>query len=317
MIRSPDPDPTDHGTATPPSGRRARVILLGEFSAGKSTLANALLGRQASPMRVTATQVPPLWYVFGPAEAPPVAIGAEGDETPLPQGDLAAAPPGTRFLRVPCPAPILERIDLMDMPGSSDPNMDPAIWDALLPEADAAVWCTAATQAWRQSEAALWEAMPPQLQARGLLLVTRIDKVEAQRDRERVIARVRRETAGAFRAVLPVSLTEALAAEADPEASAAAGFCEARRAILALASDDTGTDPGATDRADATAAGGDVVPLARIAGRDGRHDEGPEEAPASPAAPAAAVQAVPAAPVTPRRITPARRSRAASEGSLL
>jgi GTPase Era involved in 16S rRNA processing len=41
------------------------VAILGEFSSGKSTLANVLLGRVSSPVRVTATQVPPIWYTHG------------------------------------------------------------------------------------------------------------------------------------------------------------------------------------------------------------------------------------------------------------
>jgi hypothetical protein len=92
--------------------------------------------------------------------------------------EVASVPvEGTQFVRVFLEAPILERLDFIDMPGSSDPNMSPDIWNAILPQADAVIWCTPATQAWRQSEAAIWDEVDPDVQERSVLLVTRIDKV--------------------------------------------------------------------------------------------------------------------------------------------
>nr|MCU0909643.1 hypothetical protein [Paracoccaceae bacterium] len=89
--------------------------------------------------------------------------------------------------------------------------------------ADGVIWCSHATQAWRQSEAAVWEGVDPALFPRSMLLLTRIDKIASLHDRARVMARVRRETDGMFRAVYPISLTEALAAGDDPEVWAASG----------------------------------------------------------------------------------------------
>lgn len=240
-----DPDGPEshdsHGSrdATParpgPGTARPTVALLGEFSAGKSTLANVLLGVARSPVKVTATQVPPIWYVAGAGQ--PVRIAASGSETALADGDLASlSPRNTRAVRVPLEAPILERVSILDMPGSSDPNMSPDIWDALLPLADIVIWCTAATQAWRQSEAAIWATVPDAVRQRSLLLLTRFDKIAAP-DRARVIARVARETAGQFRAVLPVSL---LAVDGPPEHCAVSGMAQVMRALAR----ELGEDPG-------------------------------------------------------------------------
>ena len=41
--------------------RRPRIALMGEFSAGKSTLSNLLVGGDVLPVQVTATQLPPVW----------------------------------------------------------------------------------------------------------------------------------------------------------------------------------------------------------------------------------------------------------------
>jgi hypothetical protein len=110
---------------------------------------------------------------------------------------------------------ILEICDLIDMPGISDPNMGSEVWERVIGEADHVIWCTHATQAWRQSEAAVWETVPEQLRQRSLLLLTRFDKIVSAPDRDRVLARVRRETRGQFADMFPISLTEATGADAD------------------------------------------------------------------------------------------------------
>ena len=48
-----------------PEDRKPRVALMGEFSAGKSTLSNLLIGGSALPTQVTATQLPPVWISGG------------------------------------------------------------------------------------------------------------------------------------------------------------------------------------------------------------------------------------------------------------
>ncbi|NKX44434.1 dynamin family protein [Roseicyclus persicicus] len=212
-----DQDVTARAAAKP------RIALLGEFSAGKSTLANALLGQDSSPVRVTATQVPPIWYSAGSDD--PVHVGIDGTETVIDHDEISRIPVlGTRAVRVFLEADLLDAVDLIDMPGSSDPNMSSDIWDALLPLADIVLWCTPASQAWRQSEAAIWEGVPEELQARSLLLLTRIDTVRNEVDRARLLARVRRETAGQFRAVLPVSPLLAMEAGDDADLQRASGL---------------------------------------------------------------------------------------------
>lgn len=214
------------------TGKRPIIALLGEFSAGKSTLANVLLGVSQSTVRVTATQAPPIWYVAGTGR--PVLIDTNGVETEMPSGSLAdVSLENTRVVRVPVQADILDAVTIIDMPGSSDPNMSPDIWDALLPLADIAIWCTPATQAWRQSEAAIWDMVPGTLQERSLLLLTRMDKVTDPTDRSRIISRIERETRGLFRAVLPVSL---LSVSQPPAQCAASGMSQVMQAIADILS---------------------------------------------------------------------------------
>ena len=209
---------------------RPRIALLGEFSAGKSTLVNVLMKGAHSPVRVTATQLPPIWYCHG--SGPSIQIARDGTESELPGGDLSAAPlDDTRAIRVQVEADILQHCDLLDMPGSSDPNMTPDIWDALLPQAQGVIWCTPATQAWRQSEAAIWEEVPEELHERAILLLTRFDKIRMSDDRKRLLARVRKETRDLFRSVYPVALLRALEGEGDAEAWAESGMGDVLAAL--------------------------------------------------------------------------------------
>ena len=218
-------DDFDAPNATPPEPaprRKPRIALMGEFSAGKSTLINLMLGRPVVPTRVTATQLPPIWITADTVEA--WREGVDGGRHPLDPERLEEAPlTGTAFLHLGMESEVLEVCDLIDTPGISDPNMPAETWQRAAAEADGVIWLTHATQAWRQSEAAVWDQMPDALRARSLLLVTRIDKLLTESDRARVLHRVRRETAGKFRAVLPIALLDALAAGDDGDKWAACG----------------------------------------------------------------------------------------------
>ena len=198
------------------------IALMGEFSAGKSTLANLLLDQDASPVQVTATQLPPVWYSQGLPKAERVC--QSGMREPLPLKDWSQVQPdNTEMVSVTSEADFLDACDLIDMPGTSDPNMAPDIWERFLPKVDCVIWCTPANQAWRQSETALWEMVPPKLWNNSLLLLTRMDKMLTDRDRSRVLLRVRREAGSLFRDVLPIALRDAIAAWDDEEAMQKSG----------------------------------------------------------------------------------------------
>lgn len=208
--------------------RKPRIALMGEFSAGKSTLSNLLLGARPLPEKVTATRLAPVWLTYG-TDAP-FRVDIDGSTEPVSIDHLEDIPvEDTRYIQLSLESDILEVCDLIDFPGISDPNMSSNVWERMLSEVDTVIWCTHATQAWRQSEAAVWDDMPETVREHAVLLITRFDKLTNEKDRGRVIKRVSKETKGQFGGIFPVSLLQAIKAGEDPalwDASGAGPFTE-------------------------------------------------------------------------------------------
>jgi hypothetical protein len=109
--------------------------------------------------------------------------------------------------------------------------MEATVWKRLIHAADGVIWCTHATQAWRQSEAATWEELPAELHANSLLLLTRADKLR-EADLQRVVTRVKAETGRMFAGIFPVSLMIAATAGEDRDAWEVSGAEAVTRSLL-------------------------------------------------------------------------------------
>ncbi|ABG32411.1 hypothetical protein CEP88_04230 [Roseobacter denitrificans] len=214
--------------------RLPRFALMGEFSAGKSTLANLMLGVTALPVQVVATQLPPVWIIHG--SQPSVIVDLAGNETSCSLEDLAGTSfDEVAFIKLHCEAEILRHCELIDMPGTSDPNMSSRVWERMMSCADGVLWCSPATQAWRQSEAAVWEDVDPQVQANSMLVLTRADMLQNEADKAKVLRRIRSEAAAVFADVRMVSLAQAPDAREDvaPWRDSAAAHVVERFLVLA------------------------------------------------------------------------------------
>lgn len=240
---------------------------MGEFSSGKSTLSNILLGGPTLPTQVTATRLPPVYVSYGEPGAH--AINLDGSRIEADLTDLSAlSPETTASLHVTMKSDTLELCDLLDMPGISDPNMPADTWDAVVGPADHVIWCTHATQAWRQSEAAMWDRIRPATSGVNLLLVTQFDKLRNPRDRARVLTRIAGETAGKFTALYPVCLLDALAAGDDVDlwkASGAHEFMEHLVDILLSLPRPADTDMAANPTASPFGGTANVIDISRPA----------------------------------------------------
>ncbi|WP_170333741.1 dynamin family protein [Ruegeria arenilitoris] len=192
------------------SRRKPVFALMGEFSAGKSTLMNFLLRTQALPTQVTATQLPPVWFSWGNQSA--YVKGHDGSTRNIELDQLdEIGVNDAQFIRIYLEADILEAVDLIDTPGISDPKISTDVWRRAVGQANGVLWCTHSTQAWRETERATWVSLPERLQHNSLLLVTRADAL-GPKDRQKVLRRVNREAGHLFNRSILFSARDAITA---------------------------------------------------------------------------------------------------------
>ncbi|MFD2854217.1 hypothetical protein ACFSZS_04670 [Seohaeicola zhoushanensis] len=116
---------------TPNAGtRRPRIVIAGEFSAGKTRLLNGIVGRAILPSHVVSTSLPPMWLKGG--EGDPLRHDTAGTWYELTEFD-AIDVIATKFCVLHSDAPVLEHFDLIDTPGNSDPNIPAECWERMIP----------------------------------------------------------------------------------------------------------------------------------------------------------------------------------------
>jgi hypothetical protein len=212
--------------------RPCRFVIFGECNSGKSTLANALVGSAVLPTDVNSnTRIPTL---LGYSAKPHVsACRANGELQPLSLRAVETANDWP-YLCVGLPIPSLKTLEIVDLPGLGEQHAYAK--EALLHahRADIVLWCTTGIQAWETGERAYWASQPVWLKSRSLLVVTHGDLLESSAHAEKLVARLRMETAGEFRDVILMSALDSLALGNDPADRAACGVDKLDELLLAL-----------------------------------------------------------------------------------
>ena len=192
-----------------------KMALAGEFSSGKTTLARMLLGRDFVTTKAAASAMPTVRFRYG--EKDRYILHANGEERDI-EGvealtlkDMRAAD----YLVIETEQPILKQIEIYDTPGTSDPTRDSDQIIDVANEVEFIIWCTNATQAWRQSERAMWEGLPKKAHDHGVLLVTHVDLPKVKASIDRLMKRMNKEAGPLFHKVLPVDLLTAIKSRFD------------------------------------------------------------------------------------------------------
>ena len=165
--------------------RLPRMIVTGEFSAGKTKLINGLVGQQVLPSNVTSTSLPPVWLIYGKDVSFRIDLDGNVHEV---AGIGEVNVHDTLVYVTAVESDTLRHMDIIDTPGNSDPNIPSACWERMVGHADMMIWCTGATQAWRQSEKSTVRDLPQALRDQGMLLITQADRIAEERQQRKAQA---------------------------------------------------------------------------------------------------------------------------------
>ena len=191
------------------SGPVPRVALVGEFSAGKSSIINLLLGRDMIPTAVLASTRRPT--LLRHAENPQIeAIYDDGKrELVTPDSVEIVARDDINHFDIGLPNELLRSIELIDTPGFADPDREPRRTLEMINRADICLWCTLATQAWRHSERQTWLSLQAQFGMNGILVATHIDTLAELGARKKIRTRLQREAGDLFGEIVLLSVPDA------------------------------------------------------------------------------------------------------------
>ncbi len=190
----------------------ARLVVGGEFSSGKSTFVKMLLGKHVVKTKASASAMPTVHFQY--ATKPGIrAISAVSKHEISSFGQLTEEElQDYETLEVCADLPFLKQFEIFDTPGTSDPKRDVDQLLSVVDQADSIIWCTNATQAWRESERRMWDAMPTELQQRSILLVTHVDLPSVKSSIDRLMKRLKKDAAPLFWDIIPIELLSACAA---------------------------------------------------------------------------------------------------------
>jgi hypothetical protein len=224
--------------------RPLRLAVLGEPGSGKTSVINHLLDAEALPLRHTgAGQLPVLVRFAAQFSAFTVSgTGGRGRLTtrairsePEPEEERPPGPkiiyqqprrneirdqdgiapagvpklrsgPGGNYVEIALPNSALRDVEFVEIPSLLNGWTQVASMASLIRSADAAIWCTVAHQAWKESERRNWLRCRGRFGDRTLLAVTFADALAAKGQQDMLAQRLNKEAGQFFPAGAFVSL---------------------------------------------------------------------------------------------------------------
>jgi hypothetical protein len=186
-----------------------RVVIIGEFNSGKTSLVNALVGASVLPASFTTHTAYPTVVRF--AAAPSISAEIAQRKRIAIAWDQVDGAPSRHIHRLHIGMPLdrLRTLRAIDTPGLD--LADDALVERTLracSNADAVIWCTPAMQAWKASEQQAWLALPKAVRTRGILAVTFMDALRSPGDAARLMARLNADAGPLFRKIVTTSPRE-------------------------------------------------------------------------------------------------------------
>lgn len=175
-----------------------RIVVVGEFQSGKSSVINALLRAPVLPtdpglagrplIKITHTPAPSLSIV---AEDTVGRIYKPADLDELCNGETLSS------CEIKMELGQLEGVEIVEVPFQPDTGISKRDLD-MIADADLMIWVTIASQAWRLSEKALVERLPYDLRERSILAISRADKLRSADDFDKIERRLQKDASPFF-----------------------------------------------------------------------------------------------------------------------
>jgi ribosome biogenesis GTPase A len=205
--------------------RPLQLAVVGEYSAGKSTFLNALLGEQILPSGVLPTTGAPIYIRQGESASFTMKF-YNGQHTQYnierlhdmsssaESGGLYEDLSGVELIELYHPSPLLREVFFVDTPGLNAPNEEDAqLTEHILETSDAIIWLTSAEQVLNNTEQQTLKRFSERYQDKALCVISKIDLVD-RGDRQEVLAYARDQMGGYFKKIVSASAHLALKGDA-------------------------------------------------------------------------------------------------------
>jgi hypothetical protein len=207
---------------------RFSIAVVGEFNRGKSTFINALLGKEILPADIAPTSATINRVTYGLKSTVRVVFKDGAGEESVDIGKLAeyvtkltpeaeAIASKVEEAIVYYPVPFCKNnVDIVDTPGLNDDVAMTEVTLSVLPRVDAAILVVMATAPFSQTEAAFLEKLLVEYGLGSVLfVVTAIDRLRRQSEREQIVDTVKERITDYIRQYAVRRLGEGTAACAD------------------------------------------------------------------------------------------------------
>lgn len=174
------------------------VVLLGDTNSGKTTVANKLLDGGILPTGVIPNTRHPMLLRHATSislrgyttKGKCIAIA---NETDVKDHSIA-------LLEISMPNPRLMDFEVLDTPAGFGFDMIDDVIE--MSSVRIPIWCTSATQAWKESERQAWLGHSTSLRRHGVLALTRLDCIQNEKQRQKLITRLRAEAGPLFSQIM-------------------------------------------------------------------------------------------------------------------
>lgn len=173
-----------------------KVVVCGEVNSGKSTVLNAVLRGRLLPDNIGQTDRPLITARYRGQPGADVYFTDGRKET----FDDTTSPErlrGAERVRLWSDVPQIDGFEFIELPLTTAEDVTEDEVDVVR-SADALIWVTIASQAWRLTEKSILARFGKALPERSLIVVSRADKLRNATDRDKLRGRVERETSDHF-----------------------------------------------------------------------------------------------------------------------